>query len=142
MDDLMPPLMNADAMAKYPWVYPPPGFYPIDRNGIKTVGSGVAGSDILETISEVGQGSEGYIRLLALESGDFSTTFFTLIENDQPMKNYVRLEAPIGATSTPRACLIKLLGNNTYKLKATYTAGAQNVALRWTIFGWYYPIKR
>jgi len=141
MDDLMPPLMNAEAMAKYPWVYPPPGFTPIDRNGIRTV-SGVNNKLTLETISEIGQGSEGWLRLMALESGDFDTTFFTILENDQPMKNYVNLNAPIGSTATPRATLIKLLGNNTYKLVITSTIAAANVSLRWALFGWYYPLKR
>lgn len=132
-----------DYREKYPWLYPPPGFHRIDRNNIAVISNpGVVNvTQVLETISEVGQGMEGWIRCMALVSGDFNLSFFTILENDQPMKDYVSLQAQIGDTPTPREAFILLKGNNTYKLQVTALPGALNIALRWTLFGWYYPTR-
>ena len=131
----------ASDLKKYPHIFPPPGFVPIDRNGARTETLAAGLSDTLETISEVGSGMEGWLRLMALVSADFAVTFFTILENDQPMKNYTHLEATIGDTSTPRECFIKLKPNYTYKLLVTgQGGGAVNVTVRWTLFGWYYPL--
>lgn len=139
MDTMLAP-MNKETMNQYPHLFPPPGFTPIDRNGIRTY-NGLA-PETLETIKEIGNGSEGWLRLLGLESADFSTTFFTILKNGQPMKDYTRLEAPIGSTSTPRSAFIYLPGNYTYSLQVSgQGGGAVNVSLRWTLFGWYYPIQ-
>jgi len=129
-------------MGKYPHLFPPPGFTPIDRNGIFSFNGNPGDSQVLETIKEIGQGNEGWLRLLGLESADFFTTFFTILRNGQPMKDYTRLLAPIGSTSTPREAFIYLPGNYTYSLQVTcYNAAAVNVSLRWTLFGWYYPLQ-
>lgn len=133
-------LIQAGNIQDYPHLFPPPGFVAIDRNRIRTITG--PGEFTLETISEVAQGMEGWIRWIGLESGDFTATFFRMLQNGQPMKDYTQIEAPIGSTATPRVCFIKLPGNYTYTLQCVATAAAVNVSLRWSLFGWYYPIAR
>lgn|ERR1035437_6574491 len=145
MIDTLTPPSDLNLLAKYPHLYPPQGFCPLDRNGFISLQNLTAApaSTVLETIKEVGPGMEGWIRLLGLESGNFQNSWLSIYEDGQPMKNYVVLQAPIGSTSTPRAAFVKLVGGKTYELRASIKANqVPFIAFRWTLFGWYYPIPR
>jgi hypothetical protein len=143
MDPMTPPLVMG-SLNDFPWLYPPKGFYPLDRNGIASIQNVTLApvTTVLETIDEIGSGAEGWIRLLALESSDFNNSYFSLYEDSQPMKNYVVLNAPIGSTSTPRQAFIPLKGGRKYTLRATLAASQPFLAFRWTLFGWYYQIPQ
>jgi hypothetical protein len=124
-------------ISKYPHIFPPPGFEPIDRNGFfPTPG---AGTYLLESISPIAPSYEGWVRLLALTSTDYSISYFTISNGGAPLKDYTLIQTMVGAPETPKPVFIRLKPNYTLEVRAVCTGV---VGLRWSIFGWYYEVAR
>jgi len=134
LNQLFPSVANP---ADYPWLYPPPGFIPVDRNRNLALGAVPVNPVItLETI-QLTTGYEGWLVSCGLQASDFSTCFFQFLNGGAPMRDYTRIEVPLGQPELPAPIFIKLEPNQPLVLTATVTGAPQ--ALRWRLFGWYYP---
>lgn len=127
-----------EVMREYPHIFPPPGFTTFDRNGLVTLNGN--GEQELTKI-DVSSGQDGWVTQIGLESGDFSQVNFSLRLNGQPIQDYTLIQVPLGSCTTPKQVYIKINANYSFTLVALKTA-ALNVAVRYSVFGWYYPSFR
>lgn len=119
-------------------IVPPPGFDYIDRNNSLSLATG-GGETQLEEIILSG-GRNAWIVSTGLQSSNFTNMFFTIKMNGQPLRDYVRITVPLGQADNPKPVFIKIPANYKLTLHATNNSGG-NVALRWRLFGWYYPTR-
>lgn len=121
----------------YPWVWPPSGFESLDLNGSTSVPTGT--SKIAFPPYTIPILQDGWITLAGVELSTYNaTTYFQLLLNGQPIRNYERVSVPLGAPETPAVLYIHLVPNQLFSLNIVNgTAG--NLAARWRFYGWYYP---
>lgn len=124
-----------EVMRDYPHIFPPPGFTTFDRNGLVTANG--TGEDVLTKV-DVSSGQDGWVTQIGLESSDWSQVQFSLRLNGQPLQDYTLIQVPLGSCTTPKQVYIKIKANYSFTLVAL-KIGAANIALRYSIFGWYYP---
>lgn len=120
----------------YPHLFPPPGFITVDRNNSQTLAAPL-GITTLETI-QLTQSYEGWIVSTGLQMSDFSLAFFSINQGFQPLRDYARITVPLGQPELPAPLFIKIVQNQPITLTVTRIA-AGACALRWRLFGWYYP---
>jgi hypothetical protein len=123
-------------ISQYPHLYPPPGFITVDRNSSLSLPAPL-GVTTLETI-QLTQGYEGWIVATGIQSSDFGQMFFTINQGLAPLRDYARITVPLGQPEAPAPLFIRIVPNVPITLTATRTV-AGVVALRWRLFGWYYP---
>jgi len=121
----------------FPWLYPPEGAKPIDKN--KAVTLAAATSDVLlETIRGL-QGYKGVLRYTDLYSANFGTaavprSYFTLKRDNQPIAEYVRILMPM----VPEIkVLIFIEENQVVTLHGTNLIGT-DIPARYRLAGWYW----
>ena len=124
-------------LGKYPHLFPPPGFIQFDRNGLLTIPA-VAGITTLETI-QLTSGYEGWVRAIGLECGDWAIGNYAINIGNAPIRDYTRIEVPLGSPTTPKEVFIALQVNVPLTLTFNST-GAAPVPVRWSLWGWYYAI--
>lgn len=122
-------------LAGFPHIYPPPGFTPFTRNGLKTLPA-VAGTTTLETI-QINSTEEGWVRWIGLEAGDWNEVFMTIASSNAPLRDYTRINVPLGNCATPISIFIPIQMNYPLTLSAT-TTGAAAIPVRWLLCGWTY----
>ncbi len=132
------------ALSAHKWediahIVPPPGFDYIDRNAARALASG-GGQTQLERINLSG-GRDAWIVACGLQASSFVGFFYTFKMNGQPLRDYVQIEVPLGQADNPKPVFLKIKANYTLTLHGTNTSGG-NVALRWRLFGWYYPTAK
>jgi len=124
-----------EVMRDYPHIFPPPGFTTFDRNGLVSLNG--SGEDILTKV-DISSGQAGWVTQVGLECADFSLVNFAFRLNGQPLQDYTLIQVPLGSCTTPKQVYIKINANYSFTLVALKTA-AVNTAVRYSIFGWYYP---
>ena len=127
------PMQFQAALAAYPHLFPPPGFVQFDRNGLLAP-TGV-GTTVLSTVA-INSGYRGWVRQIGLECGDFGVAYFTMLLGGAPIRDYTRIEVPLGSPTTPKEVFIEIPPNFSLVLQVTATAP---VPVRWNLWGWYYP---
>jgi hypothetical protein len=128
----------------YPWVYPPPGFVRFDRNGTLSVNSGLS-NQVAETI-QLEMGMDGWLVYAGIELSTYGTVahpaYFQLKQAGQIIRDYGKVQVPLGAPNTPAFLHVKLFAAQPFTLEITnLTNPALVVAARWRLYGWYYPSK-
>jgi hypothetical protein len=127
------PMQFQAALSAYPHLFPPPGFVQFDRNGLQAPAA--IGVTPIATIA-INSGYRGWVRQIGLESGDFGTSFFTINLGGAPIRDYTRIEVPLGSPTTPKDVFIEIPPNFSLVLTVTCTAPTP---VRWNLWGWYYP---
>lgn len=127
-------LLDPNSIANYPHVIPPPGFLPIDRNGLLNCPANK--TSILETIN-LGN-MEGWLVQMGLECADFTKGFMQILRGGAPIRDYTLINTNLGTPETPKQTYIQIVPNQTLALTFTNTSAAQ-ISCRWNLFGWYYP---
>lgn len=131
------PIEGEGALGKYPHLFPPDGFIQFDRNNrLEPVPIGA--EQTLETI-KITSGYVGWIREIGLEASDWGVIFFTIYDDNAPLRDYTRIVVPLGSPTTPKQVFIPIRPNSPITLRCT-ASGATSA--RWSVFGWYYPEKR
>jgi hypothetical protein len=121
----------------YPWIYPPPGFIPVDKNNALAVADG---SNLLEVERiEIPTRMDGWIVLagINLAQYDDTTAFYRISQGGVPIRDYSKIKVPLGAPETPATLYIRLKPDQPVTLHITNTTGAV-LAARWRLFGYYY----
>ncbi len=120
----------------YPWVWPPKDFEPLDLNGSLAVPAG--SSALAFTPYTIPLLQEGWITQAGIELSSYAAgTYFQLLQNGSPIRNYERITVPLGAPNTPAMLYIKLKPNQPFALNIV-NAGVAVLAARWRFYGWYY----
>lgn len=129
--------LDPNSIANYPHVIPPPGFLPIDRNGLESCPAGQI--TVLETIN-LGN-MAGWLVQMGLECADFSKGFMQILRGGQPIRDYTLIQTNLGTPEAPKQTFIEIVPNQPLSLVFKNTsAGA--ISCRWNLFGWYYPSQR
>jgi len=125
------------SLEKYPWLFPPPGFQPLNRAGLKTI-TGVAGDVVgLETI-KLAIGYTGWVTRMGLESGDWNSVGFQFTVGGQPLRDFTLIQVPIGSPSTPENVYINIPPNVTVNLQVLLLGPVAPTPVRWYLGGWFY----
>ncbi len=123
----------------YPWVWPPAGFLPFDRNGTTPVANATQ-ADVESVALQVGM--EGWMVEAGIELSGYGTVgapaFWQLLLDGQIIRDYGMVRVPIGAPATPARLYVKLAQSQTLTLRVVNNSGVQ-IAARWRLYGWYYP---
>lgn len=124
----------------YPWVWPPPGFIPFDRNNTFAINPGQ--SNIVVESIKLDVGMQGWMVSAGIELSSYGTAgvpaFYQLKLDDQIIRDYGRVRVPLGAPNTPATLYVGLRQSQTLTLNITNQT-AIIVAARWRLYGWYYP---
>jgi hypothetical protein len=121
----------------YPWEWPPQGFEPFDLNGSAPINPG--STSIVFPPYAIPLLQEGWVTGLGIELSSYGAgTYYQLLLGGNPMRDYARVTVPIGAPNTPVKRHIKLRPNQDISLNVV-NGGAAILAVRWSIYGWYYP---
>jgi hypothetical protein len=96
----------------------------------------VAGSTLLEKI-QINATDEGWVRWIGLEAGDWNEVYLTIASGNAPMRDYARINVPLGNCATPISIFIPIQVNYPLTLSVTST-GAAAIPVRWVLLGWYY----
>lgn len=122
----------------YPWVWPPPGFARFDLNGSQPV---LANSSAVVLSYQIPILQDGWITLAGIELSSYSpTTYFQLLQAGTPIRDYEKVQVPLGAPNTPASLHIHLQPNQIFSLSVVNGTG-NNLAARWRFYGWYFPQK-
>jgi hypothetical protein len=127
--------LDPNSLANYPHAVPPPGFLPIDRNGLLSCPVQTPPT-VLETIN-LGN-MEGWLVLMGLECADFTKGFMQILRGGAPIRDYTRIVTNLGTPETPKQTYIQIVPNQSIVLQFTNTSLAA-VSCRWNLFGWYFP---
>lgn len=122
----------------YPWIYPPPGFIPVERCRSVPVPNG---SNLVEVMRiEIPTRMDGWINLAGIELTVFddNDAFYRINQAGVPIRDYSKLSAPLGAPNTPAALYLRLFPDQPLTLHVTNNTG-QILAARYRVYGWYYP---
>lgn len=132
------PAVGAGELAKYPHLFPPPGFNPVDRNGsLSPFTNLTTAPQTLETIL-LNQLQEGWIRTIGLLCSDFTQAYFQVQVGGAPLRDYTHVIVPLGQPETPKETFIYIPPNTPLTLIAVGNGSGAGVTLRWNLFGWFY----
>ncbi|MDE1822336.1 MAG: hypothetical protein KGI98_15975 [Euryarchaeota archaeon] len=129
-------------LSKYPHLFPPPGFNPVDRNGSLSPYANLTTAPVtLETIS-LGPGQEGWIRTIGLLCSDFTKVFLQVKVGNVVLRDYAHIVVPLGQPETPKETFIRIPVNVPLTLVAVGDGSGAGVTIRWNLFGWYYDVNQ
>ena len=140
MDNLGIDLYAGGDIARYPHLFPPPGFTPFVRTGGPITVPAVAGTTVLDSI-QITSNMEGWVRQIGLEAGDFSIISFRIQNDGAPLRDYTNISVPLGNVATPINVFIPISVNVPLQLLVIST-GVAPVPVRYVMTGWYYEAKR
>lgn len=118
----------------YPWVWPPAGFIPFDKNGSAALQPGSFVAAVVDIPTRFG----GWLTLAGIELSDFTSAFFQILQGGLPVRDYAQVSVPLGAPETPAVLYVELRPGQPLSLIYQNNSGG-TLAARWRLYGWYYP---